>query len=88
MHFNPNALLLASDAARYFQTSIAVVVMWRNQGWLDEHGQRHHLAIADRDRRNRPLYRLSDLLAAEHGARQSRARHGLPPRARRMADAA
>jgi len=76
------ALLTAREAAGRFHTSIAVVLMWRNRGWLDEDGQVHTLAVADRDWRGRPLYRWGDLLDAERGSRQSRKRTGLPPRAR------
>lgn len=75
-------LFTARQAADFFQTSIGVIVMWRNRGWRDTEGTRRQLPIAAHDERNRPLYRLSDLLIAECGSRQSRRRTGLPPRAR------
>lgn len=84
MDFVPNmdALVTARDAADRFHTSIPVILMWRNRGWTDADGDKHRLKVARRDDRGRPLYRWSDLLAAERGARQSRKRVGLPQRAR------
>lgn len=76
-----DALLTAREAAGRFHTSIAVILMWRNRGWV-EGGERRTLAVADEDWRGRPLYRWGDLLDAERGTRQSRKRTGLPPRAR------
>jgi len=76
-----DALITAADAAYRFHTSIAVILMWRNRGWIDADGEHHYLGIAGWDWRNRPLYRWRDLLTAECGARQSRQRAGLPQRA-------
>lgn len=75
------ALLTAREAAGRFHTSIAVILMWRNRGWSDTDGEQHKLAVAGKDGRGRPVYRWSDLLAAERGTRQSRKRTGLPQRA-------
>ena len=84
MDFVPNmdALITAIDAAHRFHTSIPVILMWRNRGWTDADGEHHHLEVATRDERGRPLYRWSDLLVAERGTRRSRERTGLPQRAR------
>ncbi|MES2155864.1 MAG: hypothetical protein V4510_12080 [bacterium] len=67
-----DALLTAVEAATAFHTSIAVILMWRNRGTLTP---------IRKDWRGRHLYRWGDLLDAERGARQTRARIGLPPRA-------
>lgn len=79
MAYNLDALLSARDAAHAFQTSIPVILMWRNRGWLDD-GEQLRLPVAGRSRTGRPLYRWGDLLVAERGTRISRERTGLPPR--------
>lgn len=84
----PSGLLRASDAARALGCSIHVILMWRSRGWLDRDGQRHHLEVADRDRRTRrPLYRWDDLLVAERSTRQTR-EHGIRGGTRRTSQAA
>lgn len=65
---NLDALLNGTDAARYANVTVNVIVNWRNRGLLpvatDEHG--HEI----RDRRGRPRYRLLDVAKAENKARQ------------------
>jgi len=58
-----DALLSATDAARYARVSVNVIVNWRNRGWLpvatDERGNEI------RDGRGRPRYRLLAVARAE-----------------------
>lgn len=82
----PSGLLRASDAARALGCSLHVILMWRNRGWLDRDGQRHHLEVAERDRCDRPLYRWDDLLQAERTTRQTR-EHGIRGGTRRTSQA-
>ena len=63
-----DALLSATDAARYAGVKVNVIVNWRNRG---------HLPVATdgkggeiRDRQGRPLYRLLDVAKAENATRQ------------------
>ena len=63
-----NALLSATEAARYAGVSVAAVVNWRSRG---------HLAVATdaegreiTDARGRPRYRLRDVVRAEYATKQ------------------
>jgi len=62
------ALLSATEAARYAQVSVAVIVNWRNRGYLpvatDEAG------AEIRDSRGRPKYRLLDVAKAERATKK------------------
>lgn len=77
-----DALLTARDAAHALQTTIPVILMWRNRGWVDADGQQRRLATVGRDHLGRKLYRWGELVDAERDTRNTRARVGLPPRAR------
>ena len=79
--YDMDSLRPAKFAAEFFHTTINVILMWRNRGWIDDDGERKYLAIAERDDNGRPLYRFGDLLDAERGTRRSRERTGLPRRA-------
>lgn len=74
-----DARLTAAEAAVRFRTTIPVICMWRNHGWLDEDRNRVTLPVSGK-RGARNTYRLGDLLDAEAGTRQSRQRAGFPPR--------
>lgn len=41
---NLDAWLSRAEAARRANVQIAVIDMWLARGWLDEHGERQHLA--------------------------------------------
>lgn len=63
-----NALLSATEAARYAGKSVNVIVNWRNRGWLPIAIDAHGAEI--RDKQGRPRYRLLDVAKAENGTRQ------------------
>jgi len=79
--YDMDTLYTGKQAAEFFHTTINVILMWRNRGWIDDDGQRHHLPVADHDDNGRPRYRVGDLFEAERGIRRSRERTGLPRRA-------
>jgi hypothetical protein len=58
-----NALLSATDAARYARVSVQVIVNWRNRGWLPV--ATDGLGREIRDGRGRPRYRLLDVAKAD-----------------------
>lgn len=67
-HLDLNALLNATEAAKYAGVTAAAVCNWRARGLLpvakDENGEEI------RDSRGRPRYRLLDVAKAENKARQ------------------
>ena len=63
-----NALLSATEAARYAGRSVNVIVNWRNRGWLPVATDAAGNEI--RDERGRPRYRLLDVAKAENATRQ------------------
>ena len=63
-----NALLSATEAARYADRSVNVIVNWRNRGWLPVATDTAGNEI--RDERGRPRYRLLDVAKAENATRQ------------------
>jgi len=58
-----DALLPATDAARYARVTVNVIVNWRNRGWLPVATDMQGREI--RDSRGRPRYRLLDVAKAE-----------------------
>ena len=63
-----NALLSATEAARYAGKTVNVIVNWRNRGWLPVATDAAGNEI--RDDRGRPRYRLLDVAKAENATRQ------------------
>ena len=63
-----NALLSATEAARYAGKSVNVIVNWRNRGGLPVATDARGSEI--RDERGRPRYRLIDVAKAENATRQ------------------
>lgn len=60
------------DAAHLARVDPHVISLWATQGWKDpDTGERRRLDVADRDWRGRPLYRYSDVVAAEAATRNS-----------------
>jgi len=47
--YDMDSLRPAKFAAEFFHTTINVILMWRNRGWIDDDGERKYLAIAERD---------------------------------------
>jgi hypothetical protein len=60
---NLRALLTASQAALYTGVTPAAVCNWVSRGYLKPAADRQGRVI--KDSRNRPLYRLMDVIAAE-----------------------
>ena len=63
-----NALLSATEAARYAGKSVNAIVNWRNRGWLPVATDADGNEI--RDKQGRPRYRLLDVAKAEHATRR------------------
>ena len=63
-----NALLSATEAARYAGVSVNVVVNWRNRGLLPVATDAQGKEI--RDERGRPRYRLLDVAKAENATKR------------------
>lgn len=64
-------LLTRDLAAHAAGVSGSTVAMWASRGWHDPAtGEHRLLEVAERNWRNRPLYRYSDVMAAEQATRR------------------
>jgi hypothetical protein len=63
-----DALLSATEAARYAGVTVNVVVNWRNRGYLPVAADLHGNEI--RDAQGRPRYRLLDVAKAENATKR------------------
>ena len=72
-----DALIHTDLAAHAAGVSESTIGMWAARGWIDPStGERRKLEVADRDWRNRPLYRYADVMAAEQATRRRGRRRG------------
>jgi hypothetical protein len=67
-----DAQLLYTDlAAHAAGVSLSTIGMWVSRGWKDPgSGEQRRLEPAGRDWRGRPLYRYTDVMAAEQATRR------------------
>jgi hypothetical protein len=64
-------LVSAADAARRIGCEASAVRQWASRGYRNSEGERTHLEPAGLDPRDRPLYRLIDVLRAARDTRQN-----------------
>lgn len=69
---HPDDARLTRDlAAHAADVKPSTVAMWASRGWVDPvTGERRKLEVAARDWRGRPLFRYTDVMAAEQATRR------------------